>query len=220
MIRRTPINILDSLRGVYPRDFRLNTGLPNILRLGLALAVQVLYGLAALRGMLGRNLGMETCVRLLSQEDYGELSRGLRSAIEMTEQEDISLRDAIREAAHKVKSRYARQALEAISSALTAPDPRPIIELEATRIQDDVEQRLKSFVEGLFGMAEAFFLVSFLLPLMMLSIVFLSVVLSGAGAFLALPSLDPALIAQLTLATLVIALAAILLITWKRGRIV
>lgn len=178
---------------------------------------QLLYGLAAFKALIGKRVGVETCVEILSRAGYGEFSARLGRALHLSSR-GMRLVEALRRVSDEAGSREMRQALRMISDAIGSPSPGEFVSSAFEEIRASVEKRVKAFIESIPGLAEVFYIVAFLFPILAISGVLLISYLGPFRSMLRIPDIEPGAITLGTTILLGLASALIIGVSWRRGR--
>jgi hypothetical protein len=150
---------------------------------------ETLMELVFLRTLVRCNVGTRTSLHELLKVGKGEMSKHLGKAVT----ENSELESVLFRASEKVRSERIRTLLRGLSLVVKGPDPIRSIDLLYEEVRNDFRIRAERFVKSLPGIAELFYTLVLLLPLMLVTAWLLLMAFRSAAQYLPIPSIDPQL---------------------------
>lgn len=142
---------------------------------------ELLYALWAMEVLTSSGIGLETAIKHVAENDYGEVSSEFKKVLKKLE-EGEKLEIALVELMNKTQSKGFKKALAVMIRSLKGEgNVADALKTIAQRETEERKVRLKNFVEKLNPIAEIFILVSILVPIILVVVIFTDMLIEQSG---------------------------------------
>ena len=137
---------------------------------------ELLYAIRAMDVLLESGAGIETAMKHVAENDYGELSRIFKEIL--AESKVRYLNEILRERVERECSEGLRRVLNAIAMSSKGTALLDQLRRIADKEFDERKVKLEKFTERLTSISEVFLILSILIPIIVVSIAFIDAVVS------------------------------------------